>query len=157
VLPLAPGRYKLAEINRAQEVYAAVRGAALGAPLGGLVGVALAATLVGIGPFPVVGGTAAGALAGLVTGALRAIARTYWTDTGREFLDIPPHREYVLVVVPAGATTDRRRHARAIRALLRAGALAFLEPSAHPAVAGHAAGPASRHVHPVLSAQPRQQ
>jgi hypothetical protein len=46
-VPLAPGRYKLADISRAQEVYAAVRGAAVGAPLGGLVGLALASTLVG--------------------------------------------------------------------------------------------------------------
>jgi hypothetical protein len=34
-LPLAPGRYRLADISRAQEVYAAVRGAAVGAPLAG--------------------------------------------------------------------------------------------------------------------------
>src|SRR5947209_16537023 len=34
---------------------------------------------------------AAGALAGLVAGGLRGIARTYWTDTGQDFLDVPPH------------------------------------------------------------------
>jgi len=132
-LPLAPGRYKLADISRAQEVYAAVRGAAVGAPLGGLVGLALGATLVGVASFPALGATAAGALAGLAVGGFRGIARTYWTDNGHEFLDVPPYNEYVLVAVPAGAIADRRQRARAMRALLRAGALGFLEPSAYPA------------------------
>ena len=89
--------------------------------------------MIGLGPFALVGATAAGALAGLAAGGLRGIASTYWTDTGQEFLDVPPHSEYVLVVVPAGATADRRHHARAMRTLLRAGALAFLEPTAYPA------------------------
>jgi hypothetical protein len=54
VVPLAPGYYRLADINRAVEAPAAVRGGALGAPIGAALGLGLATLLVGAGPFAAV-------------------------------------------------------------------------------------------------------
>jgi hypothetical protein len=126
VAPLSPGRYKLADINRAAEARAALRGAVLGAPIGAVVGLALAAALGGVGPFAVVGGTASGALAGFVYGGLRALARTRWRDTGFGVLEAAPGTSYTLVIVPPSATRDDHERAQAIRTLERYGAIAFL-------------------------------
>jgi hypothetical protein len=127
-LPLPPGQYELAAVNSALEAYAALRGAALGAPLGAIAGLGLAMVLLGATPFPVIGGTAAGALAGLLVGGRRAVARSRWTDTGCGVLDVSATSGYVLVTVPARTLADSRARARAIRALGRSGAIAFLEP-----------------------------
>jgi hypothetical protein len=124
-VPLPPGRHPLAAVNPSFEAYAAVRGAALGAPLGAVVGLALALLLAGATPFPAIGATAAGALAGLALGGRRALVRSRWSDTGKGFLDVPERHPYVLVTIPASASSDRR-----VRRALGS-AIAFLEPRAY--------------------------
>jgi hypothetical protein len=138
-VPLGPGLYPLADINRGVEVRAAIRGAARWAPIGAIVGLAFAALLPGVGPFAAVGATAAGALAGLaVGGADGAMKRVRWGEHGLALLEVLPGSNWTLVIVNTSAIPDSQRLGRLLE---RGGAMAFLEPTAY--FAAHRERPAS--------------
>jgi hypothetical protein len=126
-MPLNPGRYQLADINRALEVRTAIRGASAGAALGALLGL-LVAAFPGIAPFPALGWAAAGALGGVVSGGLRSLGRIRWDDEGHAVVEVPANRPYTLLIVKRGVPLDQRTPRRIVRALAQNGALAFIEP-----------------------------
>lgn len=128
-VPLSPGHYPLADINRALEARSAIRGASAGAALGALVGL-LVAALPGPGLFPALGWAAAGALGGVITGGLRSLGRVRWDDEGRTVFEVPENRGYTLLIVKPGVPSDQGCRQRIVRTLVRNGALAFVEPAA---------------------------
>jgi hypothetical protein len=131
-VPLAPGRYRLADINRAVEARSAFRGASAGAVLGAMGGLGVAA-LTGFGLFPALGWAAAGALGGLITAGLRSLGRTEWDDEGHAVVDVPKGGSYTLLIVKLHEASDRPARERIVRTLARNGAIAFIDPSAYVA------------------------
>jgi hypothetical protein len=74
----------------------------------------------------------AGALGGLVVGGMTgAISRTRWDRDPAGGIDVPPNQNYMLVVVHVSPAPARRETSRVIGALVRAGALGFLDPTAY--------------------------
>jgi outer membrane lipoprotein SlyB len=138
VLPLKPGRYQLADTRLQEVVHGAVRSARISVPAGALTGLGLAAmSLPGIGPGALAGMAAAGALGGLVVGGMiGAINRTRWDRDPANFIEVPPDASHMLVLVRASSAPARRETSRVIGALVRARALAFLDPTAYYATAG---------------------
>jgi hypothetical protein len=109
------------------------RAARASVPLGGLAGLGLSTVAI-----PDVGLTAltalavAGALGGFMVGGMTgAIKRTRWDRDPAGFLEVPPRSHYTLVIVSASPAPARRETARVMGILVRAGARAFLDPTAY--------------------------
>jgi hypothetical protein len=132
-VPLEPGRYQLADTSVQEVVHGAAQAARVSVPLGALAGLGLAAVAIpGAGLVALAGMAAAGALGGFVVGGMTgAIKRTRWDRDPAGFLDVPPGSNYVLVIVRASPALARRETSRVIGLLVRAGALAFLDPTAY--------------------------
>jgi hypothetical protein len=74
----------------------------------------------------------AGALGGFMVGGMTgAIKRTRWDRDPAGFLEVPPGSHYTLVIVSASPAPARRETARVMGILVRAGARAFLDPTAY--------------------------
>jgi hypothetical protein len=134
-VPLQPGRHQLADTSLQEVVHGAVRAARISVPLGALAGAGLGAIAVpGVGLAALAGIALAGAVGGFIVGGMTgAIKHTRWDRDPAQFLDVPPGANYTVVIVRAGPALARRETARAIGVLVRAGALAFLDPTAYHA------------------------
>jgi hypothetical protein len=132
-VPLQPGRYQLADTSLREVVHGAVHAARVSVPLGALAGLGLgAAAIPGVGLAALAGIALAGALGGFIVGGMTgAIIRTRWDRDPARFLDVPQGSHYTLVIVRASPAPARRETARVIGVLVRAGALAFLDPTAY--------------------------
>ena len=132
-VPLAPGRYQLADVSLQEVVHGAMHSATTSVPLGALAGIGLAAVAVpAAGPVALAGLGLAGAIGGLVVGAMTgAIKRTRWDRDPAQFLEVPPDSEYMLVIVEASPALGRRETSRVMGILTRAGAIGFLDATAY--------------------------
>jgi len=139
-MPLPPGRYQVADLSLPEVVHGAMHMAAKSVPLGILAGLGLAAAAVpGAGALALAGLGLAGAIGGLVVGAMTgAIERTRWDRDPAQFVEVPPDSEYMLVTVEASPAPGRRETSRVMGILVRAGALGFLDPGAYYAAREHA-------------------
>jgi hypothetical protein len=127
--PLEAGTYQLADTSMAEEAAGALRGVEVGAPVGAVMGFGLAASVVGGAPDATLAALAgAGALAGAVLGGLEgAVLRTRFDDDVSDSIEVAEDGSATLLALrtsSADGTTGRAR-----RALRRAGAVAFLDPT----------------------------
>ena len=127
-LPLAPGRYDVTDTSGTDEVSGLLRGAEIGAPAGAVVGLGVAATMLGPSPEAMLGIAGAGAVAGGVLGAFEgAVLRARFDDDVAEVHQVPdddPEELLILYTCGIDGTTARAR-----QLLKTAGATAFLDPS----------------------------
>jgi hypothetical protein len=86
----------------------------------------------GVGLAALAGLAVAGALGGFVVGGMTgAITRTRWDRDVAGFLIVPPGSNSVLVIARANPSPARRETGHVIGFLVRAGALALLDPTAY--------------------------
>jgi hypothetical protein len=132
-MPLAPGRYQLADISLQEVVHGAVRAVTRSVPLGALAGAGLAVAAVpGVGPLVLAAMAFAGAIGGFVVGSMTgAIASTRWDRDPAPFIDVPPSSHYRLVIVEASPAPAWRETSKVLRILARGGAIGFLDPTAY--------------------------
>ena len=132
-IPLPPGRYQVADTSLQEVVHGALRTARVSIPVGALAGVGLGAVAIpGVGLAALAGLAVAGALGGFVVGGMTgAIKRTRWDRDMAGFLTIPPGSNSVLVIARASPAPARRETGHVIGFLVRAGARAFLDPTAY--------------------------
>lgn len=129
-VPLAPGRYQVADGSFGGVVKGIVRGAELGFPAGAVLGAGVAASFGGGAPELIAGLAGAGALVGTLVGSLEgaAVADPY-DDDQAEWIELPDASTAVLLIIEtrSDGTTGRAR-----QILRAAGAHAFLDPEVHP-------------------------
>ena len=126
--PLSPGRYEVCDTSMNEEVGGALRGAEIGVPAGAVVGLGVAATMLGATPEVMAGMAGAGAIAGGVIGAFNgAVLRTHWDDDVAAVHEVPDEDPETLLQITTTAADGSTGHAR--RILAAAGAIAFLDPS----------------------------
>ena len=118
----APGHYQAEDGSAWEESDGLWKGAALGAPVGALFGIALAVSVPSPGVGVVAGLAVAGAGGvGILGGLMGAIARARFDDDEAEWIDVLEEQGFQLVVVYS------RRPRRAREALRKAGARGFLD------------------------------
>ena len=132
-VPLEPGRYQLADTSLQEVLHGAVRAARVSMPLGAVAGLGLGAVAIpGVGLAALTAMAVAGALGGFVIGGMTgAIERTRWDRDPAQFLEVPPGSSDMLVIARASPAPARRETSRAMGSLVRAGARAFLDPTAY--------------------------
>jgi hypothetical protein len=122
LVTIDPGRYQAEDGTLAEEGDGVWKGAAVGAPVGALFGIALAVSVPSPGPGVVAGLAVAGAAGvGVLGGFVGAIARARFDDDEAEWIHVTDGRPSLLVA----AYSRSPRRAREI--LRRTGASAFLD------------------------------
>jgi hypothetical protein len=117
-----PGRYQAEDGSLGEEGDGLWKGAAVGAPVGALFGIALAVSVPSPGPGVVAGLAVAGAAGcGILGGLMGAIARARFDDDEAEWIEVLEEQGFQLVVVFS------RRPRRARETLRKAGAKGFLD------------------------------
>jgi hypothetical protein len=128
MLDIEPGDYRLLDEEERNELFGLIRGAEVGAPVGALAGIALAAFAIpGIGTVISGGGLAVagvsaywGALCGAWAGLLR---KTHYNADEERWVEIPMQSDDVLVVIKPD-----HHYEEIHRILLANGARYFLDP-----------------------------